>query len=441
MDTSRVPDICIHSPNAGSSPSHEKPRTESSNVLHQRTVNLANFPPMTSGYRTTHRSQSNSLNRAKMGCITSSTKSLNVLRVALQRSLNKEIHEVIQKYLDKFFTPALENIKSTNGPNSVSEHHLQTVCQKILEEAKKMYFVGLISRCHSPSNVPTLATVTSAANNWDSDNELATGLLKVPVRPTKRPKTDSDSDEAVEMAHSDTVKAVGSSKVKRRRKVTPVVSPATARISHHPVKQLADNVRRDGQRWNPSRLVADTKFVLGSKANKALGFGMTRGRLYTKHADLFRYIGDHEDKQWLSEHGLMPPAGGRAYLLIRDDILNLIDTEEYRGMPGVNAESMGDGFIVPEKMILKMKQLMETQRDKRSSVSPFADDTAKPASVGSSTSNTPRPESACEISSLDNMDFSQSQDLSNVTFSPSNLVSLSPMSSLMSPSGPNENYS
>lgn len=87
-------------------------------------------------------------------------------------------------------------------------------------------------------------------------------------------------------------------------------------------------------------------FSQGSKANKALGFGSTRGRLYTKHANLFRYIGDQEDKQWLQQHNLMPPAGGRAYLIIKQDIEELIFSDEYKNASGVNAADMGIGFQV-----------------------------------------------------------------------------------------------
>lgn len=92
-------------------------------TFHARTANLSNFTTPAPAYRATYRSQSNSINRAKMGCVTNTTKSLNLLRQALQQNLNEEIHEVIQKYLDAFFRPAVENIKANSGVNCVSEHH------------------------------------------------------------------------------------------------------------------------------------------------------------------------------------------------------------------------------------------------------------------------------------------------------------------------------
>jgi deoxynucleotidyltransferase terminal-interacting protein 1 len=52
--------------------------------------------------------------------------------------------------------------------------------------------------------------------------------------------------------------------------------------------------------------------------------------LYTKHPELFKYSGDQEDKEWLARHNLMPPTGGKAYLMVLEDIQELADTDEYR---------------------------------------------------------------------------------------------------------------
>ena len=43
-----------------------------------------------------------------------------------------------------------------------------------------------------------------------------------------------------------------------------------------------------------------------------------------------QYIGDQDDKQWLSENGYMPSTGGKAYLLILTDISDIAETDEYR---------------------------------------------------------------------------------------------------------------
>lgn len=59
---------------------------------------------------------------------------------------------------------------------------------------------------------------------------------------------------------------------------------------------------------------------------------------------------------------LMPPTGGKAYLLVRDDILELIESEEYRNTANTNIEDMGEGFTVPQTMINKMITAMEAAR-------------------------------------------------------------------------------
>ena len=328
------------------------------NTFHMRNMNLQNFGANGSSNRSTYRSHSISLHRQRMGGITSAAKSLNILRQTLQHSINKEINEVIQRYLDRFFRPAIENIRNNNGANSVSEQHIQAVCRQILDDAKKMYFATLLTRSNSPANA-------GVSNNDDnlSDNENNIPVPR-PVGRPKRVKPESDSDSEASSLH--TLKPIVSRKKAAKHSAahhsgrwTPTVLKNNPKASP---SETGKRVIRDSEKWDPKRLSTQTKFVLGSKANKALGFGATRGRLYTKHADLFRYIGDQEDKQWLNDNHLMPPAGGRAYLLIKDDILDLIESDEYKNASGVNANDMGEGFTVPESMITKMQTVMDNMR-------------------------------------------------------------------------------
>ena len=79
----------------------------------------------------------------------------------------------------------------------------------------------------------------------------------------------------------------------------------------------------------------ETLFILGSRANKALGLGGPgRARLYTKHPELFKYsVKDREDKEWLGkQHGLVPAGssvGGKAcYVMVLNDVLELAAAEE-----------------------------------------------------------------------------------------------------------------
>ena len=64
--------------------------------------------------------------------------------------------------------------------------------------------------------------------------------------------------------------------------------------------------------------------------SRAMGFGATRGRLYMKHPDLFKYNGDQDDKVWLYENHHMPATGGKSYLVVLEDIKELAQTEEYQ---------------------------------------------------------------------------------------------------------------
>ena len=73
-------------------------------------------------------------------------------------------------------------------------------------------------------------------------------------------------------------------------------------------------MRREGPKWDPGRLTEETLFILGSRANKALGYGQTRGRLYIKHPELFKYSGDQTDKEWLAKANLMATTGGKVRL-------------------------------------------------------------------------------------------------------------------------------
>ncbi|ESN98814.1 hypothetical protein HELRODRAFT_135237, partial [Helobdella robusta] len=113
--------------------------------------------------------------------------------------------------------------------------------------------------------------------------------------------------------------------------------------------------------WNPKRLTAETEFIMGSKANKALGLGATRGRVYMKHPDLFKYTSDQDDKQWLVENRYMSATGGKTYILILDDIRELAHTDEYRDCPGLALNELV-GFTVPIRMIKKMQDHMNSQR-------------------------------------------------------------------------------
>lgn len=100
---------------------------------------------------------------------------------------------------------------------------------------------------------------------------------------------------------------------------------------------------------------------MGARANKVLGYGQTRGRLYVRHPNLVRYCGDQEDKEWLAAKNLMPPSGGKAYLLVLDDIKELTESDDYKCNPNLQLHEL-KGFEVPMFLLMKIKAFIEYVR-------------------------------------------------------------------------------
>lgn len=54
----------------------------------------------------------------------SANKSLDILRQNIQAAVTKDIDQVIKKYLETFFVPAVNNIRTNLGEESVSEEQV-----------------------------------------------------------------------------------------------------------------------------------------------------------------------------------------------------------------------------------------------------------------------------------------------------------------------------
>ncbi|XP_005110186.1 uncharacterized protein LOC101855298 [Aplysia californica] len=301
--------------------------------FNQRISNLSCFPVMNSTYRAAYRSHAVAVQRARAGVIMSTAKSLDVLRQNLQRNINKEISEIIKRYTDKYFQPALENIRLNNNEGSLGDEHINYVCRQILEEAKSEYMSMSGRRSATPSDIPD--NVSDSGSTSGRRTFLKRGRI-----------SDSDSERGSDGGFK--------RKTVKRKGRPPVHSSGRATPSKQPVK-------REGPRWDPVRLKPDTLFVMGARANKALGLGNTRGRLYIRHPEVFKYVGDQEDKLWLYEHNLMPAAGGKAYMLLLEDIEELSRTDEYKDSPSLMMHECV-GFTVPEWMLVKMKTQMNALR-------------------------------------------------------------------------------
>ncbi|XP_030319064.1 deoxynucleotidyltransferase terminal-interacting protein 1 isoform X3 [Calypte anna] len=232
--------------------------------------------------------------------------SMDLLRAVLQPSINEEIRGVFSKYME-FFQKAAINVRNNVGEEVDPEQLIQETCRSCLEQAKLLFSDG-------KKVVPRLPHEQTA-----------------PKRKGRPPGQSLSNDRGVS--------GMAAWKLK-----------------------VSEPVRRDGPKWDPSRLTETTTFVLGSRANKALGMGGTRGRLYIKHPHLFKYAADPQDKHWLAEQQHMRATGGKmAYLLIEEDIRDLAASDDYRDSVDLRLEELRP-FIPPAWMTEKMQKHMETLR-------------------------------------------------------------------------------
>ncbi|KAK6479534.1 deoxynucleotidyltransferase terminal-interacting protein 1-like [Huso huso] len=254
--------------------------------------------------------------------------SMDLLRAVLQPSINEDIRAVFNKYM-KFFQKAACNVKENVGDEVQPEQLIREACQNCLEQAKLLF--------------------------TDGEKPVSKPALDLPGPKRVRQMEDESSQRA--------------SPVPKKRKgrppgpVIPYDRPAsTGSMSK---AKVAEVIKREGPKWDPARLKESTTFVLGSRANKALGMGGTRGRIYIKHADLFKYAADPQDKHWLADRQHMRATGGKmAYLLIEEDVQDLAQSEDYRDCPDLKLDELKP-FAVPIWMIEKMQKSMDGMRSEK----------------------------------------------------------------------------
>uniref|UniRef100_A0A3B4FVU1 Deoxynucleotidyltransferase terminal-interacting protein 1 n=1 Tax=Pundamilia nyererei TaxID=303518 RepID=A0A3B4FVU1_9CICH len=224
--------------------------------------------------------------------------SMDLLRAVLQPSFNQDIMAVFSKY-QKFFEKAAENVKENVGDDIQTDHLIKEACRNVLEHVR-----------HSDSRASPVCF------------------------PQRQRVADDDCSQRGSPLH---------------KKVT---TPPTHTLTHD--RRCDDvTVTLSVFQWDPSRLSDSSTFVLGSRANKALGMGGTRGRIYIKHADLFKYAADAKDKQWLAERHHMRATGGK---MVRNYETRQLDC------PDVRMDELKP-FSVPQWMVEKMQRAMEAQRD------------------------------------------------------------------------------
>ena len=123
-----------------------------------------------------------------------------------------------------------------------------------------------------------------------------------------------------------------------------------------------DKRRVDPVKWEPEKLTTGIDFVLGVNVNKALGHAANRGKVYYLHPELFKYACDGDDKTWLYENKHLPVHGGKAFLMIFDEVENLVKSDEYyKDNPDIWAAVRKlQRFCLPQFMIDKMKTFMRS---------------------------------------------------------------------------------
>ncbi|NXS59168.1 TDIF1 protein, partial [Brachypteracias leptosomus] len=253
--------------------------------------------------------------------------SMDLLRAVLQPSINEEIRGVFNKYM-KFFQKAAVNVRDNVGEEVDPEQLIQETCRNCLEQAKLLFSDGkkIVPRLPHEQAVPK--------RSRQVDEELQRRGSPVPKKAGEKGRPPGQS-----LCNDRGASGVAAWKLK-----------------------VSEPVRRDGPKWDPSRLTETTTFVLGSRANKALGMGGTRGRLYIKHPHLFKYAADPQDKHWLAEQQHMRATGGKmAYLLIEEDIRDLAASDDYRDSVDLRLEELKP-FVPPAWMTQKMQRHMETLR-------------------------------------------------------------------------------
>jgi len=260
--------------------------------------------------------------RCQANMMTDPSQTLDTLRLILQPDINMKIQALLNDYLDSHFRPAWRNMKTNLGEENVPLRILDEVCANILENAKEVF-----------------------QSKIDQAKKVIRGKSPGQALQVLKRSSSSTSNSPLIVKKSCVIKSG-------------LGRPNTDLIL---VNKAGRPVRREGGKWEAGRLATDTLFILGSRANKALGFGQTRGRLYIKHPELFKYSGDQTDKEWLAKASLMATTGGKAYLMVLDDILELAESPEYASHPKQQPGELV-GFTVPEWMIEKMKAYIETAK-------------------------------------------------------------------------------
>ncbi|XP_055343319.1 deoxynucleotidyltransferase terminal-interacting protein 1-like [Paramacrobiotus metropolitanus] len=258
----------------------------------------------------------------------SALKSLDAVRVVIQKYINQDFDAILQKYAKDYLEPAIKNLRNDSGHEAVSDNLLNLALCKILDEAKKMYEPA------PPPPPPVVITPAVVRSTSPYSNISEAEVLQEPFARYGN-RRESDGGDSY---------SSGGSSAKRLKTEQPKRPRGAPRKNPQP-EGILKTFKSTVDLFN---LPQDTKFMLGSSANKVLGFESARGRIYAKHPDLFKYAGDSEDKVWFFENKIMTAAGGKAFLVIAEDIREILrqDTSVPRGKLAGAKEFTIPGFIL-----------------------------------------------------------------------------------------------
>lgn len=250
-------------------------------------------------------------------------KTLDLLKAVMQSSFNQEVKKLCDDYY-KIYGVAAGNVHDNTG-DSVPPSTLRLLVCKMLEEALQGY---QNEKWEFPS-------VQLPKNDRLSDS-------KGSPMSTKKSRTDKDQPR-----HT-----TGN---KRGRKPT-----EKATDNRSAWRWSLDKRRLDPGKWSTDKLNPETKFVLGVNVNKALGHAANRGKVYILHPELFKYVCDGDDKTWLYDNKHMPVHGGKAFLMIFNEVESLTQSDHnYRENSDIfRSVQKLQRFSVPQFMLNKMKEFV-----------------------------------------------------------------------------------
>ncbi|CAB4069171.1 DNTTIP1 [Lepeophtheirus salmonis] len=223
---------------------------------------------------------------------------LDLVRKVVQKELNQKIHSLFQEYIRYYFQPAAKNVEANLGLDT--SDLLERTCINALEHAKVLFRGkgSSLKRPHSPHHPGE----------------------HLPSPPIKKKKT-----------------------------ILPKFNSNSTNLF---------TINRKGPQWSADRISSETVFVLGSKANKALGYQTTLGKLYSQHPDVFKYPADNQDKEWLAKELIMSTTGGKAFIMVLEDIFELSNLPVYCPSTRIRTSEL-TGFKIPEFMMEKIKISMK----------------------------------------------------------------------------------